>query len=162
MTAIKKTTTKTAKSPAPATKVAVVAPAKSAKATSKKTAAPVASGNGASHAAIAPAVTAPKPATAAKPVTAPKPVAVTKTATTIQARIDVGFGNTLYIRGEGPGLSWDKGVLMDCVGQDQWQIGLGESARPFAVKFLVNDITWSTGPDYIVPSGVNVTFAPQF
>lgn len=53
-----------------------------------------------------------KPA-AAKPVTikpavktAPSSVVTTK----IVALIDVGFGNTLYIRGEGPGLSWEKGI----------------------------------------------------
>jgi hypothetical protein len=141
MPATKKTTAaKSTKSPAPATK----APRASAK---KK------------------AVT-PEPvalAVAALSVAAtPKAVASKSVATTIKACIDVGFGNALYVRGEGPGLSWDKGLLMQCVGQDQWQISLGESARPFLVKFLINDVTWSTGPDYTVPSGVSLTLAPQF
>jgi hypothetical protein len=146
MPAIKKTTSKTAKSPAPATK-STRAPAKKTAATPAAPAAPVA------LAVAALSVAAPKAvkAVATKPVT-----------TTIRACIDVGFGNSVYARGEGPGLSWDKGVLMDCLGQDQWQLTLGESSRPFLVKFLVNDQTWSTGPDYTVPSGVSLTLAPQF
>ena len=46
---------------------------------------------------------------------APKPLA-----TKIEAQIDVRFGNALYIRGEGPGLSWESGVLMTCVSDDKW------------------------------------------
>ena len=147
MPAIKKTTSKTAKSPAPATKPART-PAKKAAAT--------------------PAAPAAQPialAVAALSVAAPKTVKAVATkavTTTIRACIDVGFGNSLYVRGEGPGLSWDKGVLMECRGQDQWQISFGESSRPFLVKVLVNDQTWSTGPDYTVPCGVSLTLAPQF
>jgi len=147
MTAIKSSTKKSttaSKSPTPATKSA---PAKRA---SKKSAAAETATAVVTEASVA---VLPPPV---KPVTS-KPVT-----TTIAARVDVGFGNVLFLRGEGPGLSWDKGVPMDCVSSDQWQLDLGESSRPFSVKFLVNDATWSAGPDYIVPSGVNVTLAPQF
>ncbi len=138
MTAIKKTTTKSSKSPAPATaKTETAKPA-----TKKKAAAPV--------------VAFGAPASKAKP-TATKPVV-----TTITARIDVGFGNALYLRGEGPGLSWDKGVALTCVGDDAWTITLGESARKIAFKFLVNDLTWSIGPDFTVEPGATVTFSPGF
>ena len=40
---------------------------------------------------------------------------------TIQAKIDVGFGNTLYMRGEGRGLSWNRGVPLTCVNRSTWQ-----------------------------------------
>ena len=147
MTAIKKTTSKSAKSPTPATK--------GAKPASKKTA----------SAALPPeAVPAGGPAvviTASGPTVKTNPAAPAVT-TTVTARIDIGFGNSLFIRGEGPGLSWDKGVPMTCLANDEWQISLAESPRPFLVKFLINDTTWSTGPDYTVPSGVNLTLAPQF
>ena len=82
--------------------------------------------------------------------------------TTISANIDVGFGNALYLRGEGPGLSWDKGVRMECVADDRWSLALGESARPFVFKFLINDETWSAGPDYTVSAGTTVTLTPTF
>lgn len=162
MTAIKKNS-KPAKSPTPATKAApaAVPAAKTSRPRAKKAAA-----TPASTAPIVVAPATPEPvalAVAALAVaTAPKAVTPKQVTTTITACIDVGFGNALYVRGEGPGLSWDKGVLMECVGPDQWQIVLGEAARPYLVKFLVNDLTWSSGPDYTVPSGVSLTLAPQF
>ena len=132
MTAMKKTTFKTTKSSAPATKAAAAAkPARPA--AKKKTAAP-----------------------------ALRPVAAKKVATTITAQIDIGFGNQLHIRGEGPGLSWDVGILMNCVADNQWQIVLAESARPIVFKFLVNDLSWSTGEDYVVKPGSSVNLVPTF
>lgn len=89
-------------------------------------------------------------------------VATTPVTTKITAQIDIGFGNALYIRGEGPGLSWDKGTLMNCVADDQWQIVLDESTRPIVFKFLVNDLSWSTGEDYSVDPGTSVSLHPAF
>ena len=80
----------------------------------------------------------------------------------ITAKIDIGFGNALYLRGEGAGLSWDRGTKMNCVNDDTWMLELGESVRPVIYKFLVNDLTWSAGEDYIVPAGASVTVFPAF
>jgi hypothetical protein len=82
--------------------------------------------------------------------------------TTITARINIGFGNTLHLRGEGPGLSWDRGVPMECIAADLWRFNLGESARGFSFKVLVNDLTWNSGPDYTVASGGVVNITPTF
>jgi hypothetical protein len=109
-------------------------------------------------------VVAAAPAIAAKPVRkAPekKPAAKT-TSTKIAAQIDVGFGNTLYIRGEGPGLSWDKGLVMDCVGDNLWTITLSDAAKPILFKFLLNDITWCVGDDYITEPDTTATIMPVF
>lgn len=141
----KKTTSKT-KSPAPATKTT--------KPKSKKSAAET------TPAAVAAVALAAAPAPVA--LATPAPVAASPVSTTIQARIDVGFGNTLYIRGEGAGLSWDSGRLMTCVEDDLWQVKLGESARPIAFKFLINDLTWSAGPNYTTNAGQSVTLSPTF
>ena len=111
---------------------------------------------------------APAPAVVAKPAkpvlkkTSVKAVASRPVKTTITAQIDIGFGNALYIRGEGPGLSWDRGTLMDCVSDDQWQIVLAESARPIVFKFLVNDLSWSAGVDYTATPGATLALAPTF
>jgi hypothetical protein len=181
MTAIKKTTSKSSKSPAPAASVApalavkTVPVAKVAKpaavkrspakpavvkrslakpvAAKKKPAVPVAPE--AVSPAPAPAAPAPKPS-------AVKPVASKPVVTTISAKIDIGFGNALYIRGESAGLSWDKGLLMTCVTGDQWQIVLGESARPIVFKFLVNDLSWSAGEDYSAVPGSTLALEPAF
>ena len=118
----------------------------------------------AKKAAPAPATVA-KPAKPAKPVlkkTSVKAVATRVVPTTITAQIDIGFGNALYVRGEGPGLSWDRGLLMACVSDNQWQVVLAESARPIVFKFLVNDLSWSAGEDYSIKSGASVVLTPTF
>ena len=89
-------------------------------------------------------------------------VAPTAVVTTISASIDVGFVNGLYVRGEGPGLSWEKGLRLECTADDKWTVVLGESVRPFVFKFLVNDEVWSTGDDYTVESGASITLTPTF
>ncbi len=152
MSASKKITSKSNKSPAPATKAVAAKPAAKKKVTvaptvKKRTATPV-------------AMLAPSPVLADKPVVKavpPKPVA-----TTIAARVDVGFGNALYVRGEGAGLSWDKGLAMENRGADLWQVVLAESSRAFTFKFLVNDLTWSAGPDFSAACGTSVTLTPEF
>ncbi len=160
-----KKSTKTTKSPAPATKAV----------TKKKSVAPVAAAKtvAAKPAKKAPAkvakpvaVTPAKPAakSAAKATAKPdvKPVAPAQIRTTITATIDIGFGNALYLRGEGAGLSWDRGLLMNCVSDDCWSLELSESARPIIYKFLVNDLTWSAGEDYTVGAGRSVKVVPTF
>lgn len=80
----------------------------------------------------------------------------------VQAKIDIGFGNTLFIRGEGAGLSWDKGIAMDNVSADEWRIELSGAQAPVVFKFLVNDLTWSAGEDYTVAVGDTVMLVPTF
>lgn len=83
-------------------------------------------------------------------------------ATTIVAQIDVGFGNTLYVRGEGPGLSWEVGVPLDCVADDKWSLRLPETAKPIVFKFLINDQNWCLGDDFVAQPGTTLTLSPLF
>lgn len=162
---------KPAASPAPATPRAnTPAPASAAAPATKKPAA-------APAAAPAPAVVK-KPAERAKPAApkldpvSPVPAATISTApaekkegsslTAITAKIDVGFGNALYIRGEGPGLSWNKGLPLKNTGADEWTISLPKSTRPIVFKFLLNDETWSAGSDFTADPGAAATFSPSF
>jgi hypothetical protein len=157
MTAIKKTTTKSNPSPAPATKSKTTTNATKPASRSK-------SKKDAVQAKVTAPVAIVPPPTSVAPSEPPtvKSIVSEPAVTTITARIDIGFGNALYLRGEGPGLSWDHGVPMKCIADDQWQLTLPESSRPYAFKFLVNDLTWSTGPDYTVASGASVTLTPAF
>jgi hypothetical protein len=153
MSTSKKSTSKSAKSPAPATKsVASKAPAATKTVRSAIVRTP---------AQTPVAMLAPSPAPVATPAVK-KVVAAKAVVTTITARVDVGFGNTLFIRGEGAGLSWEKGRAMQCIGADLWQVVLDESARAYTFKFLVNDVTWSTGPDYSAACGTSITLTPEF
>ena len=80
----------------------------------------------------------------------------------IRARTDIGFGNVLTIRGRGAGLSWDKGMEMNCMNADLWTIALVGACTPVIFKVLVNDTTWNTGEDYIAQPGSDVTVIPIF
>jgi len=161
----KKTTTK-AKSPAPATSTTKTRKKASSSTAAKATPAPVSLTQGPAATPVSPVVTV--KATHSAPTiieptrTAVKAVAPAHVQTKIVARVDVGFGNALYLRGDGPGLSWSEGVAMECVAPDQWEFTLGESARPVSFKVLVNDSVWATGADSVVASGSTVTVVPEF
>ena len=114
------------------------------------------------------AASAPKPAVKApaKKTTAPakkKPAVTTEPpATFISAKVDIGFGNHLYLRGTGPGLNWDRGLAMDCVGAGLWTITVKHATAPVTFKVLVNDLSWSAGEDFAVEPGQSVTISPSF
>lgn len=139
------------KSAAPAKKKATSQ--KVATAVKKKTAAP------AKKAAVK-KTTAPKKAVTKKKAATKRVVSPQKTI--ITAKIDIGFGNTLFLRGEGPGLSWDVGVPMNSAGSDTWSATVNGAKSQVVFKFLVNDISWNVGEDYVVDPGSTVTLAPTF
>ena len=90
----------------------------------------------------------------------------TKTAVSkikIVAQVDIGFGNYLYLRGDGCGLSWDKGVVMTPAADDrwEWECVCPISARGFEFKFLINDSLWSTGDNYVAVGQENI-ITPTF
>ncbi len=80
---------------------------------------------------------------------------------TIEAKIDVGFGNTLYLRGEGVGLSWTKGVPLTCVDGTTWQWS-SDASEQVKFKLLLNDQVWSQGEDLVATPGQKVEIAPAF
>jgi hypothetical protein len=108
-----------------------------------------------------PARTRPARPAAGKPAPA-APASAPVSITTVAARADIGFGNVLFIRGGGPGLSWDFGLPMTCQRDDLWTFDILDAAHPVAFKFLVNDESWSIGPDYIVEPGAQLEVTPHF
>jgi hypothetical protein len=85
------------------------------------------------------------------------------TSVKIIANVDVGFGNRLYIRGDGCGLSWDRGVEMQSIDDDHWSWAsprYGER-QCFDFKLLINDETWSAGENYVAIGELNEV-APSF
>ena len=146
-----KKTTKPTTAAASATPAAPVTPAK---AEAPRPAAKPASTK-AAKATKAPASPAKATATAKK--------AIDSTATVVVAKYDVGFGNKLFIRGEGAGLSWETGVEMKNVENDVW-VWTNNDLKKGAVacKFLINDDVWSTGENLFVPAGETSTVFPNF
>ena len=112
-----------------------------------------------------PAATEPVAEVVAEPVAAPAPTEkrMESTVTVVVAKYDVGFGNSLYIRGEGAGLSWEAGILMENVGNDVWVWTTSEIAdEDLAFKFLVNDESWSAGDNLSAALGETTTLYPCF
>lgn len=89
------------------------------------------------------------------------PVAALPSAITVAAIIDVGFGNTLFIRGQGAGLNWSSGVAMHCEADNRWTITV-PTHGPVVFKLLVNDLTWSQGENYEALPGEAVQVSPSF
>lgn len=107
--------------------------------------------------AVAPAPAPEVKKTASQPVEQPKPTIIK-----IKAQINVGFGNALTIRGSGAGLNWDKGHTMNCVNDDMWSVTLVGVNGPVTFKFLVNDLTWSDGEDFVARPGDEIMLEPKF
>lgn len=82
--------------------------------------------------------------------------------TTIAARVDVGFGNNLYIRGEGAGLSWDVGILMRNLSPYEWAWETKSADKPIEYKLLINDEIWANGENQFAQSDETSITAPTF
>jgi hypothetical protein len=81
--------------------------------------------------------------------------------TTIDVKLDVGFGNALYLRGEGSGLNWERGVPLSCVDGKTWRWSAPVTS-PIKCKVLLNDQVWSSGQDVTVTPGQQIEVAPAF
>jgi len=51
----------------------------------------------------------------------------------------IGIGNRLFIRGDGPGLTWDKGVPLQFVSIGKWRWETAEATAPVQYKLYKND-----------------------
>lgn len=93
---------------------------------------------------------------------AKKAAASKRSKTVIEAAINVGFGNALFIRGDAPGLSWTKGIPMDCKGADSWTITMAQVKDAFEYKVLINDIHWAIGGNELAKPNATNSIAPSF
>jgi hypothetical protein len=86
----------------------------------------------------------------------------TEQITTIQAKTDVGFGNWLFIRGQGDGLSWDKGLPLRCLDGSAWVWSTKQAKGNMVFKLLLNDQVWAKGEDMVVEAGRKIEIVPVF
>jgi hypothetical protein len=80
----------------------------------------------------------------------------------VTAHVDTGFGNGLFIRGEGNGLSWERGQLMTCVDGATWVWSAAEAREAFEFKLLLNDQVWCQGNNFKLAAGGQVEISPSF
>jgi hypothetical protein len=88
--------------------------------------------------------------------------AASEAATEIAARIDVGMGNALFIRGQGDGLSWEKGTQLECKDASMWVWSSRQASDKLVFKLLLNDTVWAKGDDLVVEAGRRVEVVPGF
>lgn len=78
-------------------------------------------------------------------------------------KCDIGFGNTLFIRGEGiKDLSWDKGLALTFDEKEQGWCFRTTEKQPVTFKVLINDAQWSEGENFTLSPGKKQTFEPIF
>lgn len=97
--------------------------------------------------------------------TPPKPAGVESNSgnlmTTVDVHLDAGFGNTLFIRGEGAGLSWEQGIPLTNIDPKTWR-WTSETKAMVSFKILLNDVIWASGEDLVVPPGEKIVVTPEF
>lgn len=69
---------------------------------------------------------------------------------------------TLFVRGSRAPLSWTTGVPMQKVDATTWTLAVAELDGELEWKPLLDDATWSKGPNYRAAVGATVEIAPRF
>lgn len=108
-----------------------------------------------------PAAGLPEPAAATAPTASQRATAL-PSLTVIAARSDIGYGNKMFLRGTGPGLSWESGTPMANTDSDLWTFDILGATGTIYCKFLINDEKWSAGPDYMLEPGSQLEVTPLF
>jgi hypothetical protein len=92
----------------------------------------------------------------------PAPTKAPHKKTRITIKYDVGYGNTLFLRGKSANLSWDKGVPMKNMQANEW---IWETEVEFPTgefKVLINDQIYETGPNHPLNYGAIIQYTPRF
>ncbi|MBN8725692.1 MAG: alpha/beta hydrolase [Acidobacteria bacterium] len=83
-------------------------------------------------------------------------------ATTLRVHYDVGFGNSITIRGNKAPFSWSTGVNATWTSSNIWVYSWPNSVGNVEVKPMINDLTWSIGANYKITAGSTVDIYPLF
>lgn len=82
--------------------------------------------------------------------------------TALVATAYIGIGNKLYLRGDGPGLNWEKGQLMEFLAIGKWGWKTAEASAPVSCKIYRNDETPMLDENIVIDPGERVEIAPRF
>jgi hypothetical protein len=99
---------------------------------------------------------------AAEPAPRPEASVSSDGATRLLATAYIGIGNKLYLRGDGPGLSWDKGVPMQFVSIGKWGWATDDATAPIACKLYKNDETPALSGEVFLEPGKHVEVTALF
>lgn len=82
--------------------------------------------------------------------------------TIVAVRLDPGMPNVPFIRGQGNGLSWDKGRPLSYLDDGVWVWATRQTGEKLICKLLLDDRTWAKGEDLVVRPGTKIEIAPRF
>lgn len=82
--------------------------------------------------------------------------------TRITVKYDIGFGNQLYLRGKGASLSWDKGLLLKNIKNDEWVWETNQTFTSCEFKVLINDMRYEIGDNHTLTCGACIQYTPKF
>ena len=74
----------------------------------------------------------------------------------------IGIGNKPFLRGEGPGLSWDKGVPMNFVELGKWAWSPPDKTASLVVQLYRNDEQADPSGQHKVAPGQKLEITPEF
>ena len=74
----------------------------------------------------------------------------------------IGIGNKLFIRGEGPGLSWAKGIPMHFVSIGKWGWATNDATEPVRCELYKNDESAALTGEVVVDPGKHVEVTALF
>ncbi len=77
-------------------------------------------------------------------------------------RIVYPAGHTITVRGSAAPLSWTAGLATTDLGGGSYEVQIHGLAAPIELKALLDDTTWSLGPNYHVSPGQRIEIAPHF
>lgn len=84
--------------------------------------------------------------------------------TKVVAHYDVGYGNSMSIRGDTSPLNWNSGIQMTNAGNDIWVWETTDipKGQKFECKVLKNDSIWATNSNWWVYGGDTIDIYPNF
>lgn len=82
--------------------------------------------------------------------------------TTVVANVMIGIGNKPYLRGEGPGLSWDEGVPMNFIEIGKWAWSPSRKNASLTVQVYRNDQDPDKSGKIEVKPGQKLEITPDF
>lgn len=121
--------------------------------------------NGSQKSAVNPQSSKHHPATPSKSLATASPaysLSSSGAKTRLVVHYDAGFPNSLYIRGCGAGLSWEKGQLLKNIKADEWIWESHESFSECEFKIVFNDTLYETGENRKLKLGALLEITPVF
>jgi hypothetical protein len=82
--------------------------------------------------------------------------------TSLVATAYIGIGNKLFLRGEGPGLSWESGVPMQFLAIGKWGWTTTDATAAVTCRVYRNDDTPMLDENIVIAPGAKTEIAPRF